>query len=370
LHQTGRNSGVIHSGIYYKPNSNKALLCREGRKLLHDFLRENKIPFDQCGKLIVARNISEKNTLKKLLKKGEENKVDCSIVDANGIREIEPSCCASDGIFVKDAGIVDYGRVLDTLETILKSKDVEFVFNTKSYKFQNLNNQIRIDCSKGIYDTNYLINCAGLYSDYIEGNGSPGKDVRIVPFRGEYYKLKHNYRHYVKNMIYPVPDERFPFLGIHLTRRIGGDVDCGPNAVLAFAREGYKWTNINANELLNTVAYKGFINLALKYWKFGMHEFARSLSKYLFIKEVQTLVPSINSGMVEKVQSGVRAQAVSKNGDLVDDFVFKRSGNFLSVINSPSPAATSCFAIGNKIVNELYNPKDMGKVESLKQRKM
>ncbi|MDP2174811.1 MAG: L-2-hydroxyglutarate oxidase [Bacteroidota bacterium] len=349
-HQTGNNSGVIHSGIYYKPGSLKAKNCIEGYHLMINFCKENNIPIDMCGKIIVATSEAEIPALTNIYNRGIENGLTgLKYIDEKEIKEIEPYTNGVKGIFVPQTGIVDYKVVANKYSEIFQKNGGELVLNTKVVKISKKNDLIYIKTSRFDLQTKLVINCAGLYSDKIASLTIPDLEVKIVPFRGEYYSLNNNKRHLVNNLIYPVPDPNFPFLGVHFTRRIDGEIEAGPNAVLAFQREGYTKSQINIKELFETLTWKGFQKVAIKYWKTGIGEMYRSFSKKAFTIALQKLMPSIQPQDLKQGGAGVRAQACDKNGGLIDDFYIKELPGQIHVLNAPSPAATSSLSIGNTI---------------------
>ncbi|MAZ07925.1 MAG: L-2-hydroxyglutarate oxidase [Rickettsiales bacterium] len=352
-HQTGRNSGVIHSGIYYKPNSLKALNCRQGIKLLLKFCNEHNIPYEFCGKVIVAANNKEEKSLEILYERGRGNGIKgLKKILKQELSEYEPHVDGRSALYCPETGIVDYSQVADKLSKH-NHKRCDILTNSPVIDIHDSSDCIIISTNNTEYKTKFLINCAGLFSDQVAEFAGIKRDVRIIPFRGEYYMLKKHARHLVKNLIYPVPDSRYPFLGVHFTRTIDGGIEAGPNAVLAWAREGYKKTDINLKEMYDYLSYGGFWRMAGKYWPAAIGEYYRSFSKAAFVNALQKLIPDITSDDIVYSPSGVRAQALSANGSLVDDFVIKNIGNMIHVINAPSPAATSSFAIGEYIV-KLY----------------
>lgn len=352
-HQTGNNSGVIHSGIYYKPGSLKAVNCRRGYKMLIDFCDEHKVKYDLCGKVIVATNESELPQLEKIYSRGIENGLEnLKKLDEAQLKEYEPNVNGIAGIHVPQTGIIDFKDVCDKLYELLKQKGVEFRFGESVINIEN-NKSIDVTTNKSIYSTEYLITCAGLYSDELASMTEKNIDFRIIPFRGEYYKLKDNSKHLVNNLIYPVPDPAFPFLGVHFTRMINGDVECGPNAVFAFKKEGYKKTSFSLSDSLHSLLWPGFLKVASRYWKTGMGEFYRSFSKPAFVKALQKLIPAIRQEHLVPGGAGVRAQACKKDGGLMDDFYILENENIFHVCNAPSPAATSSLSIGEFIADKV-----------------
>jgi L-2-hydroxyglutarate oxidase len=352
-HQTGNNSGVIHSGIYYKPGSLKATNCFRGYRLLIDFCREHEVPFELCGKLIVATDESERPLLQTLFKRGEQNGLtDLKKLAKEELKEYEPHVAGIEGIFVPQTGIVDYKLVAEAYGKALQKEQAEIRLNERVISLKKETNKTIVVTDKQSYEAKLVINCAGLYSDKVAAMTVENLNVKIIPFRGEYYKLKKEKEYLVKNLIYPVPDPNFPFLGVHFTRMAKGGVEAGPNAVLAFKREGYKKSQINLAELAETLAWPGFQKVAAKYWKTGMGEMYRSFSKAAFTKALQKLIPEIQESDLTEGGAGVRAQACDREGGLVDDFLIIEDANVIHVCNAPSPAATSSLAIGETIAQK------------------
>ncbi|MBS1553837.1 MAG: L-2-hydroxyglutarate oxidase [Bacteroidetes bacterium] len=348
-HQTGNNSGVIHSGIYYKPGSLKATNCINGYHQLIAFCRENDIPFELCGKVIVATSEEEKPLLQNVFVRGQQNGLqNLRKISAGEIKEIEPHVNGLEGIFVPQTGIVDYKLVAEKYGELLQHQGVEIHLNEKVVDIQTTQTTTVVT-EKTTYTTELVINCAGLYSDKVARLTVKDLNVKIIPFRGEYYKLKKEKEYLVKNLIYPVPDPNFPFLGVHFTRMAKGGVEAGPNAVLAFKREGYKKSQINLAELAETLAWPGFQKVAANYWRTGMGEMYRSFSKAAFTKALQKLIPEIQESDLVDGGAGVRAQACDRDGGLVDDFLILEERNVINVCNAPSPAATSSLAIGETV---------------------
>ena len=350
-HQTGHNSGVIHSGIYYKAGSLKAQNCINGYQMLIDFAKKNDIPYDLCGKLIVATNEKEKEQIQLLLKRGQENNLDgLRILNREEIKEIEPFVEGLEAIYVPQTGIIDYGLVCQKLKENIEKQGakVKTGFPVQNL-FENEKGVIIHSSKRSQIEAKIAINCGGLFSDRLAKGSLKKIDTKIIPFRGEYFKLKETSKYLVKNLIYPVPDPNFPFLGVHFTRMINGDVEAGPNAVLAFKREGYKKTDFNVFDLFEILAWPGFQKVALKYWQTGLGELYRSYSKKAFTRALQKLVPSIKKSDLEAAPAGVRAQASSKDGGLLDDFKIEQKNKIIHVLNAPSPAATSSLSIGKTI---------------------
>lgn len=349
-HQTGNNSGVIHSGIYYKPGSLKAKNCIDGYHMMIEFCKSNNIPFDLCGKIIVATHENELGALDAIYNRGVENGLEgIHYINADEIKAIEPYTYGIKGIFVPQTGIVDYKVVANKMKENFELLGGDVRFNNKVINVKKKSGSIIVETVKGKIETKLIINCAGLYCDKIAAHTIPDLDMKIIPFRGEYYSLKPNKRFLVKHLIYPVPDPNFPFLGVHFTRRIDGEIEAGPNAVLAFKREGYKKSQINIAELLESLTWSGFIKVASKYWKTGLGEMYRSFNKNAFTKALSKLLPGIESDDLVTGGAGVRAQACDKNGGLIDDFYIKELPGQIHVLNAPSPAATSSLSIGKTI---------------------
>jgi len=355
-HQTGNNSGVIHSGIYYKPKSLKATNCIRGYEMLLDFCEKENINFDKCGKIIVATKEEELPALKTIYDRGLENGLTGLInIKKEEIADYEPHVKGVAGIFVPQTGIIDYKAVCQKLAEKIEELGghihlSEKVEDIKLNDEKNGNVTLgRVITSKSEYQTGLVVNCAGLYSDKVTKMTMPNAPIKIIPFRGEYYKLVPEKKHLVKNLIYPVPDPNFPFLGVHFTRMINGDVEAGPNAVLAYKREGYKKTDISVAELLETLTFRGFQKVAFKYWKTGLGEIHRSYSKNAFTKALQELIPEVQKQDLIAADAGVRAQACDKDGGLLDDFKILEKQGVINVVNAPSPAATSSLSIGKTI---------------------
>jgi L-2-hydroxyglutarate oxidase len=349
-HQTGHNSGVIHSGLYYKPGSLKARNCIDGYHQMIQFCQKEEIEFDLCGKIVVATEDHELPLLDTLYDRGIQNGLkNLKYLSAEALKEHEPHVAGLKGIFVPQTGIIDYKMVAAKLEEKLLASGCEIEYGSPVKKINSSDKIQTVVTATGAYDTKLVVNCAGLYSDKIARLTPAKPDLKIIPFRGEYYKLKEGSEHLVNNLIYPVPDPNFPFLGVHFTRMIEGGVEAGPNAVLAFKREGYKKSDVNIGEFLETLAWPGFQRVAMKYWKTGFGEMYRSFSKAAFTKALQKLIPEIKESDLEPGGAGVRAQACDRNGGLLDDFSIQENEHFVNVCNAPSPAATSSLAIGTTI---------------------
>ncbi len=347
-HQTGHNSGVIHAGIYYKPGSYKARLCVEGVRLMKAFCEAHGIRYENCGKVIVATTEEERPRLMTLLERGRANGVTgLALLDPARLREIEPHARAVAAVHSPETAIVDYGEVARAMASDLTARGVSIRPGTR---VQTINpaQPLRLQTTDGDLAARNVINCAGLYADQVARLMGARPDVQIIPFRGEYYTLRRQ-QSVVRGLIYPVPDPEFPFLGVHFTKRIHGEVEAGPNAVLAFAREGYRFTNFNAAEVLHTLGYRGFWAMAGRYWRTGFYEMYRSLSKRAFLRALQRLVPELEERDLEPGGSGVRAQAVTADGSMVDDFKIAETPHAIHVLNAPSPAATASLAIGRHI---------------------
>lgn len=350
VHQSGHNSGVVHSGIYYKPGSLKAINCILGYELLVNFVKQYDVPFDLCGKVIVATSESELAALDKIYNRGVKNGLTgLKKINQAELLEYEPHVAGIAGILVPKTGIIDYSFLAHKLKEIIFSLGVEVHFNEKVLNIFKSGNDHVVETNKANYTTRKIISCAGLQSDRITSLTNPNNDLRIIPFRGEYYKVKPEKEYLIKNLVYPVPDANFPFLGVHFTRMIQGGIEAGPNAVLAFKREGYKFTDFNLKDSIDTLTWPGFWKIAAKYGKTGIGEIYRSLYKGAFTKALQKLVPEITENDLMSGGAGVRAQACDRNGNLIDDFNIVETENIIHVRNAPSPAATSCLSIGRTI---------------------
>ena len=351
FHQSGRNSGVIHSGIYYKPNSFKSQLSIRGRELLIDFLKLKKVPFRLEGKIIVDTNIEK---IEHLLERSKNLSMEgVQILTNQELSDKEPNSIINQGLFVPQAGVVNYRKVTEALAEKFDSLGGKVEYFEEIISIESINGGKTLRTKKNKFQGDYLINCGGLHSDKIAKLDGLDPNVRIIPFRGEYYTLDKSKSNLVNNMIYPIADPDLPFLGIHLTRNIDGDIEAGPNAVFAFAKEGYKWTNFNFKETLSSLTYGGMLKLGKKYYKTGISEMYRSLNKKVFVNEINKLIPGITTKDIQVRGAGVRAQAVDKDGSLVDDFMFQEGLSSLHVLNAPSPAATACLAIGEHIASKV-----------------
>jgi L-2-hydroxyglutarate oxidase len=352
-HQSSHNSGVLHSGIYYRPGSLRALNCREGKRRMEEFCSEHGIPFDTCGKVIVAVSPDEAPALERIFERGQANGVRCEIIGPERLRELEPRAVGVKAIHVPEAGIVDYAVVCRQLHEIVTRHGHRVVTSARVVGMRQEDAQVIVQSTQGDFAARSVVNCTGLFSDRIARLSGAKPDTKIVPFRGEFYQLRPEAQHLCRNLIYPVPDARFPFLGVHFTRVIDGTVECGPNAVLALAREGYRKFDVNLRDLCESLTYPGFLRLAMKHWRTGAGELWRSFSKRAFVRALQRLVPEIQTDHLSPAPSGVRAQAVSPDGNLVDDFLIHQTGRVINVCNAPSPAATSSLNIGRMIVEKL-----------------
>jgi L-2-hydroxyglutarate oxidase len=352
-HQTGRNSGVLHTGIYYRPGSLKALNCRAGKLAMEEFCRREDIPFVQCGKIIVATEESELPRMETLLERGPQNGVLCERIGPERIRELEPHARGIAGIHVPEAGVVDYKQVALRLAEIITRQGSIIVTSARATGIRRDTHRAIVETSAGEFAAEQVVNCAGLFSDRVARLSGVTPSALIVPFRGEFYALRPEAHHLVRMLIYPVPDPAYPFLGVHFTRRINGLVECGPNAVLAFAREGYRNTTVNLRDLTETLTFPGFWRLSRKYWRIGADELWRSFSKPAFVRALQRLVPAIESKYLDWAPAGVRAQAVGRDGAMLDDFVIDETDRVVNVQNAPSPAATASLNVGRLIVERL-----------------
>lgn len=352
-HQTGRNSGVIHSGIYYKPGSYKAVNCVKGRRELVAFAREYSIPHDVCGKIIVATNESELPHLNKVFQNGVANGVEgIEMIDGRRIKEIEPYCEGIQAIYVPCTGIIDFPAAARKMAELMKSKNTrnEILLNTEVNGLIQEGESVKISTNKDEIMADYVIVCGGLQADRLAGKKVTKNKVAIVGFRGDYYDLTPEAQHKVRNLIYPVPNPQFPFLGVHFTRMIHGGIECGPNAVFVFKREGYGKTAFSWKDTLEAFSFKGTWKFFAKHWKFGIDEYRGAFSKRFFLKRLQKLIPSLKMEDIVSSRCGIRAMALDEYGNMLDDFKMEADGRVLHVINSPSPAATASLAYGEEIV--------------------
>ena len=344
---------MIHSGVYYKPGSLKAENCREGKRALIEFCEKHGVAYEMCGKVIVAVEEDERPGLHRIYERGQQNNVACELIGRERLHEFEPHTAGIEAIHVPEAGIVDYKGVCARFADLLQEAGHEVRTRAKVVGMHTRNGSVTLETPSADVQARYVINCAGLYSDRVAEMSGQEPGVQILPFRGEYFKLRPEAERLCRTLIYPVPDPAFPFLGVHFTKMVLGGVECGPNAVLAFAREGYTFGDVNLAELAETLSYPGFVRLAAKHWKTGLGEMWRSLSKRAFVRSLQRLIPAIREEDLEKVPAGVRAQAVTPEGNLVDDFLIKETERVVNVCNAASPAATASLNVGRLIVERL-----------------
>ncbi|MDQ0245214.1 L-2-hydroxyglutarate oxidase [Bacillus fengqiuensis] len=352
-HQTGHNSGVIHSGIYYKPGSFKARFARQGSKSMTEFCQTHGIDHDICGKVIVATKQEELSLLDNLYQRGLQNELAIQKIGVDELKEIEPHVNGLGAIRVPQAGIVNYRQVSEKFAEIILKQGGDILLNTKVEKMHEESDRVIIETNRGTLRASMVINCAGLHSDRVAKAAGYKTDMKILPFRGEYFKLVPEKRYLVKHLIYPVPNPKFPFLGVHFTRMISGEVDAGPNAVLSFKREGYKKTDFNAKDLMESLSFPGLWKMAGKFAKEGLDEYIRSFSKKQFTKSLQELIPEIQEDDLIPAPAGVRAQALKSDGNMVDDFHIIMGKRTIHVCNAPSPAATASIEIGKEVVNRI-----------------
>jgi L-2-hydroxyglutarate oxidase len=352
-HQTGHNSGVLHSGIYYKPGSLRAVNCRAGKAAMEQFCAAEGVAFEICGKVIVAVSESELPALARIYERGQANGVKCEMIDRGRLHELEPHAAGIQAIHVPEAGIVDFPAVCQRLAQRIQEAGGRIVCEARVDHIQQNHDKIVVETGAGEFEAKYVITCAGLQSDRVARLSGRHVDSKIVPFRGEYFELKPEAQHLCRNLIYPVPDPNFPFLGVHFTRLIHGGIECGPNAVLAFAREGYRKIDFSLTDTIETLTFPGFLRLARKYWRTGLGEMWRSISKRAFVRALQRLAPEIREEHLVSAGSGVRAQAVARDGTMVDDFLIFEDERVINVCNAPSPAATASLNIGRLIVEKL-----------------
>ena len=353
MHQSGRNSGVLHSGIYNKPGSLKAQLTAEGRQAMLDFCREQDVAYELCGKVILATKQDELSRLEVLYSQGMQNHLDVHLVYPDEIARIEPHARAIEALWVPQAGIVDFKGVASKLANQLQSKGVQLKFGAQLLNFSNQKNGLNLHTSAGKVQARLAVNCAGLFSDRLARLTGVDPGLRIVPFRGEYFRLKPEARRLVRGLIYPLPDPLFPFLGVHLTKMTDGEVLAGPNAVFSLRREGYQSRDFSLRDTLESLSYSGFWHLVIPNLGTGVAEMMRSWNIGAFARALQTLVPDLKSNDLLPARAGVRAQAVDKDGKLVEDFRFAKGERWLHVLNAPSPAATACLAIGEYIASQV-----------------
>lgn len=352
-HQTGHNSGVLHSGIYYKPGSLKAVNCRAGKLTMERFCAEEGIAHDICGKVIVAVDDADLPALQRIYDRGVANGVRCELIDKARLAELEPHARGVKAIHVPEAGIVNYRQVCERLAEKVRLAGGDVVLGARVTAVHHRPDGVTAVTPRGEFTAKQLVNCGGLHSDRVARLTGQNPGAQIVPFRGEYFALKPSAYKLCRNLIYPTPDPRFPFLGVHFTRMIDGSVECGPNAVLAFGREGYRFFQLNPRDLLQTLAYPGFARMALQHWKMGLGEMWRSLNKAAFVRALQRLVPAVTADDLLPAPAGIRAQAVAPDGSLVDDFLIQEADRVVNVCNAPSPAATASLQIGATITDRL-----------------
>lgn len=349
-HQTGHNSGVVHSGLYYRPGSLKARNCTEGREALYAFCQAEEIAHERCGKVVVATDEGQLEALDELERRGHQNGlVGITRLDASDLRQYEPRVSGIAGLHVPQTGIVDYAAVTRAFGTKVEAEGGTILTCAEVQRVERVNSGFRLHTPAGQVEARFMVNCAGLHSDRVARMCGVDPEVQIVPFRGEYYKLGQQQRHMVKNLIYPVPDPKFPFLGVHFTRMVDGAVEAGPNAVLAFKREGYHLWDFSMRDMFDTLKYPGFLRLARRYWRVGLQEYRRSLSKTQMLRDLRELIPDLHADAIYRAGAGVRAQAVAADGSLVDDFCMREAPGMVHVLNAPSPAATASLSIGAAI---------------------
>jgi L-2-hydroxyglutarate oxidase len=352
-HQTGHNSGVLHSGVYYKPGSLKAINSLAGRRAMLEFCDREGIPYKLCGKVIVAVGEGDEARLDMLHERGIANGIAVEVIGRDQLNELEPHAAGNRALYLPNAGIVDFRLVCERLAQRVRERGHSILTGAGVTGLAERDDSVAVRSKAGDFTAAYVVNCAGLHSDRVAALGGAQPTARIVPFRGEYYRLKPEAEHLCNALIYPVPDPQFPFLGVHFTRTAWGEVECGPNAVLAFAREGYRKTDVNVGDLWGTLTYPGFIKLGAHYWRMGAGEMWRSISKAAFVKALQRLMPEITAEQLEPMPAGIRAQAVAADGRMLDDFAFAESARMVHVVNAPSPAATASLSIGKTIVEKL-----------------
>jgi L-2-hydroxyglutarate oxidase LhgO len=357
FHQTGRNSGVLHSGIYYRPGTLRAQNCRTGKAALEAFCERYGVAWRRTGKVIVAIDESQLGQLELIHERGRQNGVVCEIIGRERLRELEPHCAGIRAIHVPESGIVDYPGVCRKLGELLVAGGAEIRLGFAVRGIRQGTEGVVLDGPAGAVEAVQVVNCGGLHSDRLARLSGQGLRERIVPFRGEYYELLPEAEHLCRTLIYPVPDPRFPFLGVHFTRMVHGGVECGPNAVLALAREGYTWGVINLRDLFESLTYRGFLRLLGRNWKTALGEVHRSLSKAAFVRALQRLVPEIRAEHLRVGPAGVRAQALGLDGKLLDDFLILRQERVINVCNAPSPAATACLNIGRLVADEVLGER-------------
>lgn len=352
-HQTGHNSGVLHSGIYYKPGSLKAENCRLGKAALEAFCEAEDLPFERCGKVIVATQPHERPLLDRILERGQANGVACTPIGPERLAELEPHVAGLAALHVPEAGIVNYGQVARRMAARIQERNAALHTRAEVTGVRTQGQRLVVESKAGAFETRFVIGCAGLQADRVAALTGTAARAKIVPFRGEYFELKPEVHHLCRGLIYPVPDPGFPFLGVHFTRMITGGVECGPNAVLALAREGYRKTSLNLRDAADALTYPGFLRLAGRHWRTGLGEVWRSFSKAAFVKALQRLIPEIQAEHLTPAPPGIRAQALQPDGHMVDDFLIQESDRILNITNAPSPAATASLNIGRLIMQRL-----------------
>ena len=352
-HQTGRNSGVIHSGVYYEPGSLRAENCREGKRALVAFCEEEGVDYEMCGKVIVAVDESEREGLHAIYERGQKNRIECELIGPDRLHEIEPHTKGVEAIRVPEAGIVDYTGVANRLAEIVRERGHEVKTGAGVHDVDDRGDHLVAETAAGSVEANYLINCAGLYADRVAMMTGETPPVQVVPFRGEYYELEPHARPLCRGLIYPVPEPDFPFLGVHFTKMVDGRVECGPSAVLAFAREGYRFTDIDWMEMIETLTYPGFLRLAFRHWRKGIWELAQSLSKDVYLQSLRHLIPEVQEDDLKPSPSGVRAMALTPQGEMVNDFLITDRDRVVNVLNAASPAATASLNIGRLVGERL-----------------
>jgi (S)-2-hydroxyglutarate dehydrogenase len=353
LHQSGRNSGVLHSGIYYRPGSLKAVNCRVGKAAMEEFCKQEGIPYRTCGKVIVALDADEVPRLQAIYDRGQANGIKCELIEPSRLRELEPHAAGVQAIYVPETGVVDFKQVCLRLAEIIQAAGEQIFTGVKATGINVRSGEIIVETTAGEFFPRFIINCAGLYSDRVAAMQTNFIPARIIPFRGEYYRLKPEAEKFCRNLIYPVPDPRFPFLGVHFTRKLSGEVKCGPNAVLALAREGYRKSEVNVRDLWESLTYPGFAKVAARYWRLGLGEIWRSVSKAALVTALQRLIPEVAADHLTPYPAGIRAQAVALDGHILDDFAFSESPRIVNVINAPSPGATASLSIGTAVIEKL-----------------
>ncbi len=353
FHQTGRNSGVLHSGIYYKPGTLRATNCRTGKQAMEAFCAEHGVAYEICGKVIVAVDESDSENLERIFERGQANGVRCELIGVERLKELEPHVVGIRAIHVPEAGIVDYVGVCERLGQLLRQQGADLRLSARVTGMRSSATSVVVQTTQGDFEASYVVNCTGLHCDRVTKMSGQEPLAKVVPFRGEYFELHENMQHLCRALIYPVPDPKFPFLGVHFTKMVKGGVECGPNAVLAFAREGYTKLDINVRDLAESLTYPGFLRMAARHWRTGCGEMWRSFSKQAFVKALQRLIPEIRAEHLDAAPAGVRAQALGRDGNLLDDFLIQETDRVINLGNAPSPAATAALNVGTLIVDKL-----------------